>query len=125
MKIKISRVFISVVFAVVLFSATILFLGLIDNRIKEPSEFVENRTVLTKSDSLYNYEITKEGYVEIILYNAQGKVISVLKKETEQEGRYSGQWNIKKLLQGKSIKGLYLIKFSSGNVSETKKLIVQ
>ncbi|RLD86948.1 MAG: hypothetical protein DRJ09_11110 [Bacteroidetes bacterium] len=73
----------------------------------------------------YNYEITKEGYVEIILYNAQGKVISVLKKETEQEGRYSGQWNIKKLLQGKSIKGLYLIKFSSGNVSETKKLIVQ
>jgi len=59
MKIKISRLFISVVFAAVIFATTILFLGSIDDRIKEPGVFVENRTVLTKSDSFYNYEITK------------------------------------------------------------------
>jgi len=67
MKIKIPKIFILLIFGIALFFMTVISLNWTGNLIKKPNEFVENRTVVTKSDLFYDYKITKyPSKVEII-----------------------------------------------------------
>ena len=67
MKVMITLKLSLLVFAVILFFGTMIFLRTISNNLKEPKVLVENMTVLTKSDLFYDYEITKyPSKVEVI-----------------------------------------------------------
>lgn len=59
MRVKISQLVVLIAFALVVFALTLVVLSLVSSPVKEPVAFVENRTVITKSDLFYEYQITK------------------------------------------------------------------
>lgn len=66
-----------------------------------------------------SYQIPKDGFVKLIVYNALGQKITKLVNEHQTIGKYSVQFNANNLPSG-----LYFYRLQSGNFSDTKKLIL-
>jgi photosystem II stability/assembly factor-like uncharacterized protein len=66
-----------------------------------------------------SYQIPKNGFVNLVVYNILGQVIFELVNEHQTSGEYSVQFNAKNLSSG-----VYFYKIIVGNYMETKKLIL-
>jgi hypothetical protein len=60
-----------------------------------------------------------EGFVTLDVYNSIGQKVATLVNETKTAGTYAVNFNASDLTSG-----IYFYKISSGNFSETKKMIL-
>lgn len=66
-----------------------------------------------------NFEIPKESFVKITIYDNLGRVVNVLANEKYNAGSYTVSFDASKLSSG-----LYIYKIEAGNFSETKSMIL-
>jgi hypothetical protein len=67
----------------------------------------------------FTYQIGKEGFVSMKIYNVLGQEVATLVNEVKQAGTYPATWNAASFESG-----VYFCKMQSGTFSETKKLIL-
>jgi hypothetical protein len=65
------------------------------------------------------YEIAKEGFVKLSVYNVLGKEISNLVNEVQSPGKYEVKFDGRNLSSG-----IYFYQLNAGNYSATKKLML-
>ncbi len=80
-----------------------------------------SRTSRTHSTRLLtiNFSIPVEGFVILDVYNSIGQKVATLVNETKTAGTYAVDFDASDLTSG-----IYFYKISSGNFSETKKMIL-
>jgi len=66
-----------------------------------------------------NFSIPVEGFVTLDVYNAIGQKVASLVNETKTAGNYSVDFDASSLTSG-----IYFYKISTGNFTETKKMIL-
>ena len=66
-----------------------------------------------------SYEIAKEGFVKLLVYNILGKEISNLVNEVQSPGKYEVKFDGRNLSSG-----IYFYQLNAGNYSATKKLML-
>ena len=66
-----------------------------------------------------NFSLPVEGFVTLDVYNSIGQKVATLVNETKTAGTYAVNFNASDLTSG-----IYFYKISSGNFSETKKMIL-
>jgi hypothetical protein len=66
-----------------------------------------------------NYSLPVEGFVTLDIYNSIGQKVATLVNETKTAGTYAVDFNASNLTSG-----IYFYKISSGNFTETKKMIL-
>jgi hypothetical protein len=66
-----------------------------------------------------NFSIPNEGFVTLDVYNSIGQKVATLVNETKTAGTYAVDFNASNLTSG-----IYFYKISSGNFTETKKMIL-
>jgi len=69
--------------------------------------------------TVINYQIPQSGNVKISVYDALGKIVSILVNESQNAGNYNIAWNASGLPSG-----IYIYKIESGSFSESKKMIL-
>jgi predicted lipoprotein with Yx(FWY)xxD motif len=69
--------------------------------------------------TVINYQIPQSGNVKISVYDALGKIVSILVNETQNAGNYNIAWNASGLPSG-----VYIYKIESGSFSDSKKMIL-
>ena len=69
--------------------------------------------------TIINYEIPESGLVTIKIYDVLGREVSTIVNEEKSPGRYKVKFNGSNLASG-----LYLYRITSGNFSETKKMLL-
>ncbi|MFP4460211.1 MAG: FlgD immunoglobulin-like domain containing protein [Candidatus Zixiibacteriota bacterium] len=77
-----------------------------------------------KQASTVEYDLDKADYTEIKVYDTNGKLIKALYSGDQKEGRHSVRWDGKNSSGEDMPNGAYLVKISSGNHSETQKIIL-
>lgn len=65
------------------------------------------------------YQIPKDGYVNLVVYNVLGQVVSKLVNKHQTSGKYSVQFNASNLPSG-----VYVYKLQAGEFSSTKKILL-
>lgn len=65
------------------------------------------------------YQIPKDGFVSLIVYNALGQVVAELVNKHQTSGKYSVQFNGSGLSSG-----VYFYRLESGNFTQTNKMIL-
>ncbi len=70
------------------------------------------------------YEIPKEIFVSIVVYDLSGRLVKTLVKENQSAGYYSINWDATNIQGLKVSAGMYIYRIQSGNFSETKKMIL-
>jgi len=70
-------------------------------------------------NTVINYDLRAAGFVTMKIYNSSGSEIKTLISEKQSAGSYSVNFNAEGLPSG-----VYYYKLSSGNLSETKKMIL-
>ncbi len=69
------------------------------------------------------YEIEKQGLVQVTIFNALGENVRVLKNSWHQPGRYSVQWDGRNGLGREVSSGVYFYHLSSGKRIQSRKLL--
>lgn len=65
------------------------------------------------------YEIAKDGFVNIVVYNTLGQVVATLVNENKSSGKYSVHFNANNLPSG-----IYFYKIESGNFTKVNKMLL-
>lgn len=65
------------------------------------------------------YEMPSPGFVKLSIYDVLGREVAVLINENQQSGKHEAVWNASAYSSG-----IYFYKLSSGNYSETKKMVL-
>jgi hypothetical protein len=68
---------------------------------------------------MIKYDLPKEGYVDLKIYNILGKEVRTLVSEYESAGTYNVTFNASDLPSG-----IYFYRLSSGNFAQVKKLLL-
>jgi flagellar hook assembly protein FlgD len=72
----------------------------------------------------FRYELPKDSYVSIIIYDLRGNVVTNLVETIQSSGSKSVKWDATNN-QGESVSaGVYLYKIQVGSFSQTKKMIL-
>ena len=66
-----------------------------------------------------SYELPKDGYVSIVIFDVLGKVVKSLVNEQQQAGRYTATCNASNLPSG-----IYFYTMNAGSFSVTKKMLL-
>jgi hypothetical protein len=66
-----------------------------------------------------NYQIPKDGFVNLVVYNALGQEVETLVSKEQSVGNYTVQFNATNLPSG-----VYIYKLQSGEFSSTKKMLL-
>ena len=66
-----------------------------------------------------NYGLQKDGYVEIMVYDASGRLVEELVNQNQTAGYHSITWNA-----SNQASGMYFAKMVAGNVVQTQKLVL-
>ena len=66
-----------------------------------------------------SYQIPKNGFVNLVVYNALGQEVEVLVNQHQSSGKYSVQFNASSLPSG-----VYIYKLNAGEFSSVKKMIL-
>ena len=66
-----------------------------------------------------NYGLQKDGYVEIMVYDASGRLVEELVNQNQTAGYHSMPWNA-----SNQASGMYFAKMVAGSVVETQKLVL-
>ncbi len=66
-----------------------------------------------------NYGLEKDGHVEIMIYDAAGRLVEELVNGHQEGGSYSITWNA-----SNQASGMYFAKMVAGNVVQTQKLVL-
>lgn len=66
-----------------------------------------------------SYELSKDGHVSVVIYDALGKIVQSLVNEQQQAGRYNIPFNASNLPSG-----IYFYTMKSGSFSSTKKMLL-
>jgi hypothetical protein len=69
--------------------------------------------------TVINYQLPKSSEVKLGIYNAQGKVVSILVNETQSAGDYNVEWNA-----GSFPSGVYFYRLEAGSFVSNKKMIL-
>ncbi len=65
------------------------------------------------------YDIVKESFVELKMYNVKGQLVQELVSETKKPGSYSTKWNA-----ANCPSGVYIYRIRAGDNIESKKLLL-
>ena len=76
------------------------------------------------SGTTISYTVGQECYVDLGIYNIRGQKIANLVQEKIPAGQYSIQWNGKSENGSEVASGLYFAHFTTGDVSNSKKIIL-
>ena len=66
-----------------------------------------------------NYGLEKDGHVEIMIYDAAGRLVEELVNGNKDGGSYSVNWNA-----SNQASGMYFVKMVAGDVVQTQKLVL-
>ena len=66
-----------------------------------------------------NYGLEKDGHVEIMIYDAAGRLVEELVNGHQDGGSYSITWNA-----SNQASGMYFVKMIAGDVAQTQKLVL-
>ena len=66
-----------------------------------------------------NYGLEKDGHVEIMIYDAAGRLVEELMNGHQDGGSYSITWNA-----SNQASGMYFVKMIAGDVAQTQKLVL-
>ena len=66
-----------------------------------------------------NYGLEKNGHVEIMIYDAAGRLVEELVNRHQDGGSYSITWNA-----SNQASGMYFVKMIAGDVAQTQKLVL-
>ena len=66
-----------------------------------------------------NYGLANDGYVEIMVYDAAGRLVDELVNQNQEAGYHSITWNA-----SNQASGMYFAKMIAGDVAQTQKLIL-
>ncbi|HSR16506.1 MAG TPA: T9SS type A sorting domain-containing protein, partial [Ignavibacteriaceae bacterium] len=66
-----------------------------------------------------NYQLPEKNYVTLRIYDIIGNLVATLVDQEMEAGYYSVTWNA-----GNIASGIYLYRFTSGNLNSTKKLLL-
>ena len=66
-----------------------------------------------------NYGLEKDGHVEIMIYDAAGRLVEELVNGYQDGGSYSITWNA-----SNQASGMYFVKMIAGDVAQTQKLVL-
>ena len=67
----------------------------------------------------FRFEIPKESYTKLIVYDMIGREVGILVNEKLQPGKYEMEWDA-----GNYASGVYFYKFISGDYTDTKKMVL-
>ena len=70
------------------------------------------------------YELPKATQVTISVFNILGQTVITLVDEKQNAGKYQVQWNGKNNQDGNVAAGIYLLNFSAGTISKTRKMLL-
>jgi len=65
------------------------------------------------------YDLPKNSFVKLVVFDALGREVSTLVNETLQPGTYSVDWNASEYTSG-----VYFYRLTTGNFVETKKMLM-
>ena len=66
-----------------------------------------------------NYGLEKDGHVEIMIYDAAGRLVEELVNGHKDGGSYSVNWNA-----SSQASGMYFVKMVAGDIAQTQKLVL-
>jgi len=66
-----------------------------------------------------NYGLEKDGHVEIMIYDAAGRLVEELMNGHQDGGSYSLTWNA-----SSQASGMYFVKMVAGDIAQTQKLVL-
>jgi beta-glucosidase len=70
------------------------------------------------------YETPKAGYVKLEIYNSLGELVTTLKNDYQDKGKYSIQWNGKNMSGKIAPSGTYFYRMSSNGLTLVKKMLL-
>tara|TARA_A100001011_G_scaffold398055_2_gene501145 strand:+ start:1974 stop:4445 length:2472 start_codon:yes stop_codon:yes gene_type:complete len=70
------------------------------------------------------YEIPKEGYVSVVIYDLVGRLVKTLVNEKQSPGYFNITWDSTNNQNLKVSAGMYIYRIQSGDFSKTKKMIL-
>lgn len=86
-----------------------------------PSDYLgQNYPNPSYHNTRINYSIARSGFVDLVLYDVQGRPVVIMVNQIKESGNYVYDLNTAQLA-----KGIYFYRMRSGNFSAMKKLIVQ
>ncbi|NOX19629.1 MAG: T9SS type A sorting domain-containing protein [Chlorobi bacterium] len=85
----------------------------------EKFELFQNYPNPFNPSTTINYQIPKDGFVNITVYNSLGQEIGILLNENQTSGKYSIRFNANNLPSG-----LYIYRLQSGEFSSERKMIL-
>ncbi len=74
--------------------------------------------------TLINYQIAKESYVTLKIYDIMGKEIAVLLNEVKQAGNYNVKISSSDISKPGVSSGVYFYRLTAGDFSQTKKMVL-
>ena len=97
------------------------YLGINDNKFAIPSEFwvAQNYPNPFNATTKFSYYLTKSCKVTLKVYNTLGQLVATLISREKNTGNHSLNWNAEGLPAG-----VYFYRFSAGEYSEIKKMIL-
>jgi len=99
--------------------------GIDDTKELERTEFklMQNFPNPFNSTTEILYEIPREVFVRLSIYDLTGKEIAILVNEQKSPGRHTAIWKGKDHQGQEATEGIYFYRFEAGNFKETRKLL--
>ncbi len=82
----------------------------------QPNPFSDNTVI--------NYSIKEPGVVKLSVYNMRGQLVKVLYAADKKSGFYSVKWNGKNELGNSVTEGVYILRFETNGITDSKKVLV-
>lgn len=70
------------------------------------------------------YEIPQNGTVEINIFDIQGRIVQILERSQQHQGKHTILWNGKNISGSPAATGIYFCQVKFGNSITTKKLLL-
>jgi hypothetical protein len=70
------------------------------------------------------YELMRDSEIRLVIFNHLGQEVRVLVQGVQNAGQYRVEWDGKDALGREAASGLYIYRLSSGNVSQTRQMLL-
>ena len=71
-----------------------------------------------------SYQVSKERFIDVTVYNLQGQIVSKLVSKKQSPGVYNIDWTAIDINGNKMSSGIYILRLSSGNDVKSRKIML-